>query len=185
MVLNKEVWKDVVGYEGIYQVSSLGMVKSLSREVRNGYNYSRVYKLEETILKNTFRGDYKIAILSKDGVKKSISIHRLVALTFIPNPNNLPQVNHKDEDKTNNRVDNLEWCTRKYNINYGTSITRRSNNRYKPIYKCDLHGNVIKRYDSSTHAKLDGYCNSNIIKCCKGKLLTYRGYKWRYANEND
>lgn len=111
-----EVWKDIPGYEGLYQVSNLGGVKSIKRPDAAG---SRL--LREKILKPTIgtRGYLNVG-LRKDNMQKKIEVHRLVAMAFIPNPQNLPQVNHKDEDKVNNCVDNLEWCSRSYNVNYGT-----------------------------------------------------------------
>ena len=111
----EEVWKDVVGYEDKYQISNLGRIRSL-KDTHGNY--------KERLLNPTpnLRG-YLGQCVSKDGIKKRITIHRLVAQTFIPNPNNYPEVNHKDEDKNNNSVSNLEWCTRLYNINYGTGIS--------------------------------------------------------------
>lgn len=105
-----EIWKDITGYEGLYQVSNLGRVKST--QYFHGTN--------ERILKpiSTHNGYFRVH-LRKDGKLKTFKIHRLVAEAFIPNPDNLPQINHKDEDKTNNRVDNLEWCSARYNCNYG------------------------------------------------------------------
>lgn len=111
----KEVWKDIKGYEGLYMVSSLGNVKSM--------NYRRSGKPKNLKLKYTTSG-YNSVVLSKDGTKKDRMVHRLVAETFIPNPERYPQINHKDEDKFNNEVDNLEWCTEKYNSNYGTGKER-------------------------------------------------------------
>ena len=100
-----EVWKDVVGYEGLYMVSNLGRVKSLRGN-------------KERILKGYYHRGYRRVDLYKNGVMKHWRIHRLVAQAFIDNPNNYPVVNHRDEDKSNNRVDNLEWCTHEYNVNY-------------------------------------------------------------------
>lgn len=119
----EEIWKDIVGYEGFYQVSNLGRVKSLDRyiEVTNkrGTLYRRPIKGRLLSLNNV-NDDYISVTLTKDSIGISYSVHRLVAQAFIPNPDNLPQVNHKDENPSNNCVDNLEWCTAKYNSNYGT-----------------------------------------------------------------
>lgn len=118
----KEIWKDIEGYEGCYQVSNFGNVKSL--------NYMHTGK--EQILKlKTKKSGYLQVNLCKDGKIKTYTIHRLVAKAFVENPDNLPQVNHIDEDKTNNRFDNLEWCDQKYNNNYGTHNIRVTESRRK------------------------------------------------------
>jgi hypothetical protein len=120
-----EIWKDIIGYEGCYQVSNLGNVKSLN------YMHTGREKILKTKQK---KNGYMHINLCKDGVTKTHSIHMLVAETFIPNTDNLPQVNHKDEVKSNNCVDNLEWCTIEYNNKYGTHIQRCANsNRNNPI----------------------------------------------------
>ena len=113
----EEIWKDIEGYEGLYQISNYGRVKSL--------NYAKQGK--EKILKDRISNSgYKRVNLSKSGERKTYYVHRLVAETFIPNPNGYSEVNHKDEDKSNNNIDNLEWCTSKYNSNYGTRNERQS-----------------------------------------------------------
>ena len=116
-----EVWKDVPGFEGIYRVSNLGMVRSLDRVKKDGRRmYGRIRKPHRDSC------GYMLVQLYKDNEKKHYSIHRLVALAFIPNPDNLPQVNHKDEVRDHNTVDNLEWCTVLYNQNYGHRKERTS-----------------------------------------------------------
>ena len=115
----EEIWKDIEGYEGLYQVSNLGRVKSFPRK--------GTHTTKERILKLTKSNkNYVIVILKNNYIQKAKSVHRLVAEAFIPNPNNLPQVNHKDENKLNNKVDNLEWCDNIYNCNYGTRNKRLS-----------------------------------------------------------
>lgn len=110
-----EIWKDIRGYEGLYQVSNLGRVRSLDRrDKRNRYWPERVLK------SIVGKFGYASVHLLKDGVTKTAKVHRLVALMFIENPNNYKEVNHKDENKLNNSVDNLEWCTRSYNVTYGS-----------------------------------------------------------------
>lgn len=111
----EEIWKDIEGYEGLYQVSNLGKVKSL--------NYNKTAKSELLKLRKNTNG-YTRVVLYKNRKAKDYQVHRLVAEAFIPNPNNYPIINHKDENKTNNRVDNLEWCTYLYNNTYGTTIER-------------------------------------------------------------
>jgi hypothetical protein len=136
----EEVWKDIEGYEGLYQVSNLGKVKSIDRYIKqyNGYNYSiRIYRGK--ILKSNIgnRGYLKV-VLHKQRKAKTYNVHRLVAETFILNPNNYSQVNHKDENKLNNCVDNLEWCTSKYNINFGQRNTKVAN-KLKGVHKSEIH----------------------------------------------
>ena len=133
-------------------------------------------------LKGYIRKDgYVIISLSKGGKKYKCYLHRLVAETFIPNPDNLPQVNHKDEDKTNNCVSNLEWITPKDNCNYGTRNERQGLGHSKPIQQYDLEGNFIKEWDSAAQVERDlGFNHQNISKCCLGQQKTAYNYKWRY-----
>lgn len=119
--LDGEIWKDAVGYEGLYEVSNLGRIKSLIDN--HGNSREKIVKP----IKNTH--GYFTVNLSKDKKQRSVRLHRLIALTFIENPNNFPYINHKDENKTNNRVENLEWCTPKYNVNYGTCREKISNSQ--------------------------------------------------------
>lgn len=124
-----EEWKPAVGYEGLYEVSNLGNVRGVNRMTyRKGVVRCLKGKIRKPQIIST---GYKQVQLSKDGKVKGICIHRLVAEAFIPNPDNLPCVNHKDEDKTNNNVENLEWCSFKYNSNYGTSISRMVDTKIK------------------------------------------------------
>lgn len=168
-----EEWKDIEDYEGLYQVSSEGRVKSL--------NYFRTG--EERILKcvKNKEGYLKVG-LSKNRKRKTYYIHRLVAQTFLPNPNNLPQVNHKDEDKTNNIVENIEYCNSKYNANYGTRTERIQ----KPILQFTKSGEFVRRWESITQVRKKlGVNKGNITSCLKGKYKTAGGYIWMYAVIND
>ena len=122
---------------------------------------------------------------------KQIAVHRLVADAFVANPCNYPYVNHKDENKRNNRADNLEWCTAKYNSNYGTAITRRvlhqdwesiADKQSIPVECCDLNGNVVKTYKSMMECKKYGFNPASVSRCCSGSLKTYKGFVWRKAN---
>lgn len=123
-----EIFKDVEGYEGKYQVSNKGRVKSMAREIKNGPNKSATRHLPEKILKNDIiRNGYAQVAFWKDGKKKNHLVHRLVAKTFLSNPQKLPDVNHIDENKINNQIDNLEWVSRKQNMNHGTLPSRRGN----------------------------------------------------------
>lgn len=189
----KETWKDVIGYEGKYQISNTGEVKSL--------NYLSTG--ETKLLKQqTDKHGYKRVRLYKDGKGKSCLVHRLVAIAFIPNPNDLPMVNHKDEDKTNNNVNNLEWCTIAYNNNYGTKIERQSKSlsksmtgkkgkehpSSKPILMYDKEGNFIRRFDSTADANeyfgKSRYC-SGINDCLRGRNKTAYGFIFKYEDEEN
>lgn len=121
-----EEWKDIPNYEGLYQASTYGRIKSLKRF---RYNHSKKQIAEERILKPGVVNGYLRVSLWKDNKFKNYLVHRLIAMTFIPNPNNYKCINHKDETRKNNKVNNLEWCTHKYNNNYGTINQRRSKKR--------------------------------------------------------
>ncbi len=181
----KEIWRDIKGCEGKYQVSNTGMVKSL--------NYRRTGK--ERILKLDDNGHgYLYVSLSKDGKGKSYPVHKLVATAFLENPNNLPEVNHKDEDKTNNCVENLEWCSKLYNINYGTgskrSAEKRRNdpNRSKSVIGVDrVTGLIVEFLSISEASRQLGINQGSLCSCLKGRLKSCGGFQWYYtdANNND
>ena len=128
-----EEWRPIEGYEGLYEVSSYGRVRSLDRYVVDSLENRRFYKGKVLSPAKDTDGYLKVG-LSYNGKCKKCLIHRLAAQAFIPNPDNLPEVNHLDEDKTNNRVDNLEWCTAKYNVNFGTARTRSIKTKVKKGY---------------------------------------------------
>ncbi len=180
----QEIWKDIPNYEGLYQISNLGRVKSLERIVK--YNHSKFSQkgMKERILSTKILNGYLAATLYKNKKRKSFLIHRLVANAFIPNPNNYPQVNHKDENKFNNNALNLEWCTNEYNIHYGTGIQRCSIARFKPVCKYSLGGVPLEKYLSQSEAAIkNNVSQANISKCCNGRLKTYKGYIWKYEGE--
>lgn len=181
------VFKDVVGFEDHYYVDNLGNVYSKDRFHRTNNNgfYRKGIKIKPS---KTKRG-YLQVCLSVNGKYYSRKVHRLVAEAFIPNPNNLQEVNHKNEDKTDNRVSNLEWCTREYNMNYGNihyklSENSDARNRVKPILKLDLNDNILCEYSSIISVAKDGYDPSFIVKVCKGKKDSAYGFKWKYKNNN-
>ena len=166
---NNEVWKDIEGYEGHYQVSDYGRVKS----VKFG---------KERILRSRRDGcGYLQVILCKNGEMKTFRIHRIVAQAFILNPNNLPELNHKDEDKTNNSVQNLEWCDRKYNNNFGTINQRRAEKLSKPVLQYTKSGEFVREWKSTHDVQRNlGYAGSSISRCCRGKLKSAYGFVWKY-----
>ena len=131
----EEIWKDLPGYEGFYQVSSLGRVKRVARMAKR--SNGRLYPVSELILtQHKSKKGYMRATIHrniKDNKYRYYNVQRMVATAFIPNPDNLPEVNHKDEDKTNNRVENLEWCTSEYNLYYGTGLKRKNENISKAL----------------------------------------------------
>lgn len=168
-----EKWKDVKGYEGLYQVSTLGRVRSFYTHNGSGQRILHSQKRSHGYLGVT---------LVKDGVPSCRNIHRLVAEAFIDNPCNYEQINHKDEDKTNNRVENLEWCTAKYNSNYGTGAQRSAESRKKlPQLKrkvlCVETGEV---FDSLTSVKEFTRVNG-VWRALNGRNKTCGGYHWRYV----
>ena len=167
----EEIWKDIEGYEDLYQVSNLGNVKSL--------NYKGIRR--EKILKPyKNRNGYLLVSLCKNSVIKHFTIHRLVADAFIENRNNYGDINHIDECKTNNNVNNLEWCTRKYNINYGSGIKRRSEKHKKAIYCLETD----KIYASIKEcAKELNLLRNNISDVLNGRYRQAKGYTFRYANQ--
>ena len=171
--MKKEYWKPVVGYEGLYEVSNWGRVKSLK------------FGKERILKQNQCMNGYYYVGLSKNGILKRYSVHRLVAEAFIPNLDNLPQVNHKDENKLNNVVSNLEWCTYKYNNCYGTRLERVrdkqiNGKKSKPVLQYDLEGNFIKEWKSTRECDRNGFRQSNVAACCRGELKTYKGSIWKF-----
>lgn len=184
----QEIWKDIEGYEGLYQVSNLGNVKSL--------NYRNMKKPHLLKPKVTHDGYYRLN-LCKDGILKSRTIHILVARAFIPNPDNKPQVNHIDGNKQNNCVSNLEWVTGKENIRHAidTGLRKIENHKYlkgsshyasKPVLQYDLDGNFIKKWGCQQEAvRFYGCSKSMIGNAASGRLRTAMGSIWRYYDGSD
>ena len=161
-----EVWKDVDGYNGLYDVSNYGRIRN--------------HKKKNILHPSTDKG-YKHICLRKNGVTKCYKVHRLVALAFIPNPDNKPQINHIDENRSNNNVENLEWCTAKYNSNYRERVKRMSKSHEKKVSVYDDKGNKIKTYESILiAAKENNLDSSSITKCCKHKRKMCGGMRWEY-----
>lgn len=171
-----EIWKDIVGYENLYQVSNFGNVRSFKHK-------------KPKLLKprKDSKGYLQIVLSNHNKSRKNFLIHRLVAQAFIPNPKNYPVINHKDENPLNNNVSNLEWCTQKYNTNYGTAQERRvkkltnRKDQSKPVLQYDKNGIFVKEYPSIMDAERNtGVNHQHIGKVCKGKLKSARGYVWKY-----
>ena len=182
--LPNEEWRDVVGYEGLYQVSNLGRVRSVDKIIKTGRGYvSRLVKGKMKKIKVHSNG-YLEVNLSSNGKAKTYKIHRLVSMAFIPNPRHFKEVNHKDEDKTNNNVDNLEWCSSKYNANYGNRNKKSSLARSKSIIQYTLYGVMIAEYNSLTNAGLSVNGNAQgVFSCARGYINQYQGYIWRYKED--
>lgn len=182
--MKKEIWKCIKDYEGLYMVSNCGRVKSFDRWVK-GRNGS-VRLIKGRILKpvtNTF--GYLQVGLFKNGKVKAFTVHRLVAEAFLPNPHNYPCVNHKDENKQNNNVSNLEWCTAQYNNTYGTRIERvaekTTNGKCsKPVLQYTLDGQFVREWESTAECGRNGYHQGHVADCCQGKQKTHKGYIWKY-----
>lgn len=175
-----EEWKDVEGYEGHYQISSLGRVRNLSK----------LKRYHNTIFIGKVGGwGYRTVELYKGKTKSSFLIHRLVAKAFIPNPYNLPYVNHKDENKLNNCADNLEWCTPKYNVNYGGARRRMSENsgRNRAVVMYDMNGEKLDRFYNINEAKIaiGAKNHTTISQCCQLKRLSYKQRIWLYEGDED
>ena len=155
-----EEWRPVVGYEGLYEVSNLGRVRSVDRyDSRNCFRKGKVLSLFKD------RYGYLSVVLSYNGKYKTTNVHRLVAKAFIPNPYNLPQVNHRDEDKTNNRVENLEMCNAKYNSNYGSRKDRVRNSRIKNgTYTGLSREEYWKKYYEENREKIREYHHQYYLK---------------------
>ena len=164
----KEIWKDIKDYEGHYQVSNLSRVKSIK------------FGKERILKPVTDRHGYLIVGLWKNNKQKTYKVHRLVAEAFLPNTDNLTQINHKDENKSNNNVNNLEWCDCKYNNTYGTRIERISKRRSKTVLQYDLEGNFIREWKSSAECGRNGFNQGHVAACCQGKLKKHKDSIWRY-----
>ena len=177
-----EVWKDVVGYEGLYKVSDRGNIYSVERTGTNNRKFGGI-----TLKPSYDKDGYLKVVLHKNGIRGYDYAHRLVAKAFIPNPENKPQINHKDEVKDNNNVGNLEWCDIRYNSNYGTRNERLS----KKVRAVNVETGGVLTFSSTVEAGNKGYNSGNVAKACRGaykgnngELIEdghlYRGHRWSY-----
>ena len=175
-----EEWRPVVGFEEAYEVSNLGRVRSKTRLV--GGNCGSLWERTGRIRKvYTNKHGYKNVVLYFDGTMRRCSVHRLVAMAFLDNPLNYPFINHKDENPSNNNVENLEWCTAQYNATYGHAIEKRIESCSIPVVMCDDEGNVLRKFVSSAEAGRIMKCdNSAILKCCKGLKKKVANFKWKF-----
>lgn len=172
----KEIWKDIPGYEGLYQVSNYGRIKSLPRKTKNRFNNGLIKKLT---LRNN--GYFYVNLYNKEHNNKLFTIHRLVALTFIKNVNNLPCINHKDGNKQNNNVDNLEWCTYSFNERHAYKNLLKHPHR-KKVNQYSLQNEYIKTWNSIEEANTF-FKTTHIGECCRKKRNQVKGYKWEFTKE--
>ena len=167
----QEIWKTIDGYSN-YQVSNFGRIRAVKQRYRN----------KQFLKPSVDKDGYLYVTLYNNKKKRSFKIHRLVANYFIPNPDNLPQVNHKDEDKTNNMAFNLEYCTASYNSSYGTRTKRSIKKKIKKVSQLFLDGTPYKEYDSLTQAAYEnGFCLSGISNVLHGRRANYAGYRWEFV----
>lgn len=182
-----EIWKDIAGYEGLYQVSNMGRVKSLerTRNMNNPNAKSPAFApVNERILTFGKSLGYRRVILAKDGVNRGFRVHKLVALAFIPNPENKTQINHKDGDKHNNRAENLEWVTPSENQQHALKTGLRNGLKWrKTVNQYSLDGTFIRSWAGYVEINETlGFAKQAICHCCKGRCPTAYGYIWRLAN---
>ena len=201
--MKEEVWKDIEGYEGYYQISNMGRVKSLERTVWNKGRGCYI-TVSEKIRKGRDNGHgYLQVSLCKEGKVRYPLVHVLVATAFLENIDNLPEVNHKDENKYNNCVENLEYCSKLYNINYGTGIKRRAKKQKgrkqteehikkrveklsKPVFSVDKESGLIMYWESIIEAeRCTSIDSSSITKCCQGKRKSAGNHYWFYADDDE
>lgn len=170
----KEEWRPIADFEGIYEVSSEGRV----RRVKEGAN---------KILKPYSNNKGYLGVdLCDCGRRLSAKIHRLVAVAFIPNPMGYLEINHKDENKANNAVKNLEWCTRQYNVKYGTGAEKGIQQLKKVVCQYNYNGELIKKWPSAKEAGREiGKDSACIVRCCNGIMRTYQNSIWLYDNDKD
>ena len=171
----REIWKDINGYEGFYQISNYGRIRSF-KKIDNKWFYLKPW------VQNS---GYEVVSLAKNTVHQKYLVHRLVAENFIPNPDNLPCVNHKDENKLNNHSDNLEWCSYEYNNNYGTARIRMAQKEGRRVKQLTIHGHWIATYMSIRVASnITNTPHTSIRDCCNGKTTQAHGFKWEYDDQD-
>ena len=185
MRLISELWKDIgvykgVDYTGMFMISSKGRVKSLDRVVIDNFKGKQRKRIFYGGIhpQHPDKDGYMGTHLSKNGHSYTAKVHRLVAEYFLLNPRNCSDVNHIDENKANNDINNLEWVTHKENCNKGTRNERAGKKHRKPVVQLDLNGNLIKEWDSQTETRKGGFCFECVNNCARGEQETHKGFKW-------
>lgn len=182
--LPNEEWRDVVGFEGLYRVSNKGRVKSLERLVFDSNKWSNGYTKKEQLLKDRDNGrGYRVLELYKEGKRSFCKVHRLVAIAFIPNPENKPEVNHEDSDKTNNWDTNLTWVTPSENSCHAYKNDNKPRpNLNKRVAQLDKDGNIIAEFESAKAGALavGGYRSDDVARVTRGERKSFKGFGWKY-----
>lgn len=195
----QEIWKDVVGYEGLYMVSNYGRIKTVERDCFvSGKNHHTLHINERILPVSKFKNGYLNRTLSKNGITKTYKVHRLVARAFLGEPLERQVVNHKDHNRSNNRLDNLEYVTHKENIkdmwefSHNTKIRETAKRTIKfaieknkkKVNQYSKDGTYIKTWESITDASIHTKANiSHISQCCNGQRKSSGGYVWRFTDE--
>lgn len=186
--LGFEFWQDIPEWEGLYQVSTYGNVRSLDRmqPFKNRWGFICDKRIKGQDIKPIEDKCGYLTVNLKDKEKnKVLKIHRLVGITFLPKwETGYDQINHKNEIKSDNKVENLEWCDTKYNANYGTAIQRRIEKTVKPIIQYTKTGQFVREWKSMAEcARQNGYTIAGICNCCTGLRKYYNGYIWKYKKD--
>ena len=184
--IEKEIWKDIPDFEGLYQVSNFGRIKSLERKEFMARNNCYRVRKERILKADITKKGYERVLLYKNGKSKKIFVHRLVAIAFINNPNNHPIINHIDEVPLNNHVSNLEWCTHSYNSTYKGAKERQLKNVWKGVQSTNVKTGETKLYRSAADAEREsnGYFRRrSISRVCTGERPIHKGHYWKYLEE--
>ena len=177
-----EIWKPVIGYENYYEVSNKGRIRSLDRVTLFKDGKTRKFCGKIISLRAMNNSGYLTVGLHDTGKQKTFLVHRIVAEAFIENPNGYKEINHIDQNKLNNDVSNLEWCTHKENVNHGDEIERGAIKQRRCFRQLDMDGNLIKVWNGFKKMQREtGFERKSVYECCIGKRESYKGYRWEYA----